>query len=230
MAVLATSAPAPVTLTNPANGLPTGPLSFTVDNPDFAVDAGTCGALAHAAGLTPSPAADSCTVTVTFTPRTLATPAKTGTLTVRSAYAPTVTKTLSGTAIAALSLLAEAPASAAEDALGTVGGCTYTAGTTTCAYGTRAVAATAFRSETFTFQNATGSPTTGVLVADLTGTAAAQFKIVDDTCTGDVVAGGASCKVTVRFSPTTTGAKAAALSLSGTPGDSVSVNLTGTGN
>ncbi|HJX66804.1 MAG TPA: choice-of-anchor D domain-containing protein, partial [Polyangia bacterium] len=236
MAVLATSAPVTVTVTNPANGLPTGPLSFTVDNPDFAVDAGTCGALAHADGLTPSPAADSCTVTVTFTPRTLATPAKTGTLTVKSPYV-TATKALSGTAVAALSVSGAAQAAAGEDPLGTAGGVTFTAaaGTTpaSCAYGTRAVTTattTAFRSETFTFQNATGSPTTGVLVADLTGTAAAQFKIVDDTCTGHVVAGGASCKVTVRFSPTTTGAKAAALSLSGTPGDSVSVNLTGTGN
>jgi hypothetical protein len=236
MAVLATSAPVTVTVTNPANGLPTGPLSFTVNSPDFAVDAGTCGALAHAGGLTPSPAADSCTVTVTFTPRTLATPAKTGTLTVKSPYV-TATKALSGTAIAALAVSGAAQAAAGEDPLGTAGGVTFTAaaGTTpaSCAYGTRAVTTattTAFRSETFTFQNATGSPTTGVLVADLTGTDAAQFKIVDNTCTGDTVAGGATCKVTVRFSPASTGAKTAALSVSGTPGGSVSVNLTGTGN
>jgi hypothetical protein len=175
-------------------------------------------------------------VTVTFTPRTLATPAKTGTLTVKSPYV-TATKALSGTAIAALAVSGAAQAAAGEDPLGTAGGVTFTAaaGTTpaSCAYGTRAVTTattTAFRSETFTFQNATGSPTTGVLVADLTGTDAAQFKIVDNTCTGDTVAGGATCKVTVRFSPASTGAKTAALSVSGTPGGSVSVNLTGTGN
>jgi len=243
MPVLATSAPVTVTVTNAATNLPTGPLSFTVNNADgspnfdFAVNAaggaGNCGDIAYADGLN---GGQSCAVTVTFTPRTLATPAKTATLTVKTNAATTgltATKVLSGTAVAALSVSADAVASSAEDPL-VAGGCTFTDATGTtpalCAYGTRAVAATTFRSQTITFQNAAGSPTTGLLVADVTGTGAAQFKIVDDTCTGKTVAGGATCKVTVRFSPTTTGAKTAALSVSGTPGDTVSVNLTGTGN
>jgi hypothetical protein len=42
--------------------------------------------------------------------------------------------------------------------------------------------------------------------------------------------GGATCKVTLRFSPTSAGAKNTAnLVVSGSPGDSVTVRLTGTG-
>ena len=240
MAVLSPSASATLTLTNPANGLPTGPLSLTVDNPDFAVDAGTCGNLAHADGLSPTATvADSCTVMVTFIPRTLGTGAattKTGTLTVKAPYAATVTKGLTGTAVAALSVVGGAAATTAEDPL-SVGGCTFTdaTGTTTalCAYGTRPVttsSTTTFRSETITFQNAAGSPTTGLLVADITQTDAAQYKIVTDTCTGATLGGGVTCKVTVRFAPSSAGAKnTASLVLSGNPGDSVTVRLTGTG-
>jgi hypothetical protein len=58
----------------------------------------------------------------------------------------------------------------------------------------------------------------------------AQFDIVTDTCTGQSVDSGASCKVTVRFQPVATGGWAVRLTVSGSPGDSVSVNLTGTGN
>jgi hypothetical protein len=239
MPVLATSSPITLTLTNPANGLPTGPLSVTVDSPDFAVDAGTCGDLAHADGLSPSPALDSCTVTVTFTPRTLGTgtaTTKTGTLTVKAPHAATVTKGLTGTAIAALSVSDNAVATAAEDPL-VNGGCTFTDATATatalCAYGNRPVTTsttTAFRSETITFQNAAGSPTTGVLVADLTQTDAGQYKIVNDTCTGSTLGGGVTCKVTVRFSPSSAGLKnTASLVVRGNPGDSVTVRLSGTG-
>lgn len=237
--VLSTSAAVTVTLTNPANGLPTGPLSFSVDNPDFAVDAGTCGALTHADGLSPTTALDSCTVTVSFSPRTLGTgtaTTKTGILTIKAPYAATVTKSLTGTAIAALSVSDHAVASTAEDPL-VSGGCTFTDATTSaaalCAYGNRPVttaSTTTFRSETFAFENAAGSPTTGVLLADLTQTDATQYKIVNDTCTGKTLAGGATCKVTVRFSPTSAGAKnTASLVLSGSPGDSVTVRLNGTG-
>ena len=237
--VLATSSPVTLTLANPANGLPTGPLSFAVDSPDFAVDAGTCGNLAHADGLVPSPAADFCTVTVTFSPRTLGTGAattKSGTLTVTSPYAPTVTKTLSGTATPALSVSADAIATTAEDPL-VSGGCTFTDATTAatalCAFGSRAVTTattTAFRAETITFENAAGSPTTGPLVADITQADAAQYKIVNDTCTGTTLAGGTTCKVTVRFTPSSAGTKnTASLVVGGNPGDSVTVRLNGTG-
>jgi hypothetical protein len=89
-----------------------------------------------------------------------------------------------------------------------------------------------FRSETFSFQNAAGSPATGLLEANLTGTDSGQYKIVYDTCTGiSLQSTDSPCKVTVRFAPTTasTTARAANLVVSGSPGDSVTVRLTGTG-
>jgi hypothetical protein len=235
------SVPATLTLTNAATGLATGPLSITVDSPDFTVDTGTttgaCGSVAHVRdGLV---AGDTCTVTVTFTPRTLGTgtgTTKTGTLTVTSPYAANATKALSGTAVSPLTISAHDVASTAEDPL-VSGGCTFTGATGTtsalCAFGSRAVTTpttTTFRSETLTFENAAGSPTTGTLVADITQADAGNYKIVNDTCTGKTLAGGATCKVTVRFSPASTGTKnTASLILSGNPGDSVTVRLNGTG-
>lgn len=241
MAVLATSAAQTLTLTNPARGLPTGPLSFAVENADFAVDAtgaGGCGDLAHADGLTPTAAAaDSCTVALTFRPRPplgAAPDNRVGHLTIKSTYVNPAAIALNGTAIAALSVSNHATASStAEDPL-VNGGCTFTDPSETtpagCAYGTRPVVAAAFRSETYTFQNAAGTPATGSLAVDLTGTGAPNFRIVRDTCAGVSLDSSATCKVTVRFSPATAGAKSASLTVSATQGDSVTVTLTGTGN
>lgn len=177
-------------------------------------------------------------MTVTFTPRTLAPAVKNGTLTVTSTSGVQATIALTGTATAGLTLFSAAAATAAEDRLRTTGagaGCPLTGGNYAC--GTTDVsAATTFDSETFTFQNGAGAPPTGLLMADLAGTGAnaaqdvAQFNIVTDTCSGSSVDSGARCKVTVRFQPVATGAWGVRLTVSGTPGDSVSVNLTGTGN
>ena len=234
-AVLATSAATTITLTNAAGGEPTGPLTFSIDDADFAVDAVAggikCGDAAFAVnGLDPSTGGNGgvCTVTVTFTPLALATPAKTGTLTVTSTSGASVTVKLTGTATAALSLNDENPASAAEDPLRTGNGCNYAGGT--CTYPGTSITATKYYSETYTFQNAAGTPPTGLLMADLGGTGAAHYRVVTDTCTGSSLPASGTCKVTVRFAPSGTGAKAATLTLSGTPGDSAVVNLTGTGN
>ena len=250
-AVLTTSTAQTVTLTNPPSAgnsrLPTGPLTFTVggtDGADFAVHAGStsadCGNVAYSSnGLDPATGTGNggvCSVTVTFTPRTLG--AKSGTLTVTSTSGAQTSIALTGTATAGLTLLSAAPATAAEDRLRTTGagaGCPLTGGNYACG-ATDVSAATTFDSETFTFQNAAGSPPTGLLMAGLAGTGTnaaqdlAQFDIVTDTCTGQSVDSGASCKVTVRFQPVATGSWAVRLTVSGTPGDSVSVNLTGTGN
>jgi hypothetical protein len=244
IAVLASSSPTTVTLRNPAKSLPTGALSFEVDNPDFTVDTGTgasaCGGLDHADGLVPtSSAEDTCTVTVTFTPRTLGTgtaSTKNGTLTVRAPFATTVTKGLTGLAVPALSVSGDRTAYTSEDPL-VSGGCTFTDATATesalCAFGSRPVTTpttSSFRSETITFVNAAGSPTTGTLVADIGQADAGQYKIVNDECTGTTLAGSATCRVTVRFVPTSSGLKnTASLVLSGNPGDSVTVRLTGSG-
>ena len=236
MAVMATSAAQTITLTNPAQGLFTGPLSFAINNPDFAVDAGTCGTLAHADGLTPTAtAADACNVTVTFRPRPplgAAPDSRVGYLTIASAEVATKTVTLQGTAIAALSVSGHATATTDEDPL-VAGGCTFTdvTGTTpaTCAYGTRATTLTTYRSETYTFQNAAGTPATGSLSVDLTGTGATSYRVVKDTCSGVSLDSSGACKVTVRFAPASAGNKAANLTVSGNLGDSVTVNLTGAG-
>jgi hypothetical protein len=241
-----------INLANVASGLATGPLSFSVDDPDFAVSAvgsapaaTDCGSSAFLTnGLTSS--ASNCNIFATFTPQALASAAKSGTITVEyytSDVPPVLVKvpvTLNGTAIAALSLSTEAPAVAAQDTLvmSPVVGCVFTAasGTTlaSCAYPAASIAETKFESETFTFTNA--GPTTGLLAAGLGGTNAGEFRIVNDTCTGTNVtqspAAGSTCTVTVRFSPSSssTTAKTASLTVGGTPGDSVTVNLTGTGN
>ncbi|HJX51893.1 MAG TPA: choice-of-anchor D domain-containing protein, partial [Polyangia bacterium] len=148
--VLATSAATPITMRNNAtNALPTGSLSFAVKNTDgspnydFAVDAsgvGSCADITYADGLN---SGQVCTVTVAFTPRTLTTPDKTGTLVVTSTSGAQATVYFAGTAVAALTVSSAAQAAAGEDPLGTAGGVTFTAaaGTTpaSCAYGTRAV-------------------------------------------------------------------------------------------
>jgi hypothetical protein len=241
-AVLATSDPIALTLTNGTKSLPTGPLSFAITG-DFAVQAATtgtgCGAPAHADGLN---AGEACQVTVTFTPKTLGTGAdKAGSLTVTS-LAPTVTIPLSGTPIAALRVgtgaIAPAEATTTEDPLRNAG-CTFTAATgganARCAYPTTKVSPVPanFASETFTFQNTNGAPPTGLLLAQLTGAEAGNYEIVYDTCTQNAsLDSSATCKVTVRFEPTSTAnnPKTATLTVSGTPGDSISVDLTGSGN
>jgi hypothetical protein len=243
MPVMATSAQTILTLRNAAGNDPTGPMTFTVNNADFAVKAATgthnCGDPAYLAdGLAPSAGAeDYCRLILTFTPRTLATPAKEGQLAVRSKYAANLNVDLTGTAKGALSVAGYATATTAEDPRRN-GGCTFTDATGTvtavCDYGTRGVTTPTtanFRSETYSFQNAAGSPATGLLEAKLTGADAGQYRIVYDTCTGiSLLSTDPPCKVTVRFSPTSNGDKnAASLVVSGIPGDSIAVRLNGTG-
>jgi hypothetical protein len=79
-----------------------------------------------------------------------------------------------------------------------------------------------------TFTNDAKAPMTGLLLAALSGTDSSQYRIILDGCTGITLAAGATCSVTVRFDPTTTGTKAATLTVSGTPGNSASTSMTGT--
>ena len=84
--------------------------------------------------------------------------------------------------------------------------------------------------QTFTLFN-TGTVSTGVLASSLTGLDPTQFAIITatDTCTGVNVPGPGMCTIDVVFKPTTTGAKAASLSLTSTPGGTHTATLTGTG-
>jgi hypothetical protein len=242
LAVGAKSSVFTISVANAASALPTGPLSFTVDDADFAVkatsaspattDCGYSGFLAN--GLV---AGGHCNVFLTFTPLALASAAKSGNLVVTSTGAPVVKVALTGTATAALVVSAEVAAPTTDDslAMSPLVGCVYTAasGTTpaVCSFATGAsITETKFESETFTLQN-TGGQATGLLVASLAGANAGEFRIVKDLCTGtSVAAQTGTCNVTVRFAPSSVGTKAASLTVSGIPGDSVTVGLSGAAN
>ncbi|MBA3464837.1 MAG: choice-of-anchor D domain-containing protein, partial [Deltaproteobacteria bacterium] len=81
--------------------------------------------------------------------------------------------------------------------------------------------------QTFTVTNL-GGQVSGVPAATLTGAGAAQFATAGNTCTA-TLAPGASCTVQVRFAPTASGAASAALSITATPGGTVTAALAGDG-
>ena len=63
----------------------------------------------------------------------------------------------------------------------------------------------------------------------LSGADAGQFTVSADTCTGQTVAAGETCTVGIRFTPGSTGAKSAGLSITSAGTTPNSVNLAGTG-
>jgi hypothetical protein len=229
-AVLSSGTAITLTITNATDAPDTGPLSIATSSADFYIDPSTTESTCLASGLAFSGLAggNNCKLRVVFSPVALATPAKTGTLTVKSTAAADLTVQLSGTALPSITVGATAAS-----------GATF-AGTTSAASASLLYPATSvngpYTDQLFTFTKATGSPATSNLSASLSGTNADQFKIVDDKCTGvSLKASAASCTVTVRFAPTTaTAGKVATLTvidpLSGTPANSVSVALSGNGN
>jgi hypothetical protein len=241
--VLSDGTKAPITLTNAASADKTGPLTFSLDNDDYAIDLdqtdSTCLSAAYAFdGLL---ASQSCVITVIFSPTALmAAPPSTATLTIGSANAAAVTVPLTGTPIPTL----KASATAAS-------GNTWTATTKTAAAKLAFVATSVanvagYPTQVLTFTKAHGAPPTGLLSTSIgggTGSTPDQFRIVDDKCVGVSLkdadqpgpsTGTQSCNVTVRFSPTSTGAKTGTLTVmdptSGTPVDAISVDLSGTAN
>jgi CSLREA domain-containing protein len=74
----------------------------------------------------------------------------------------------------------------------------------------------------------TGLGTSGTMATTLTGANASEFGITANTCAGQTLAGSATCTVSVRLAPTSAGAKAASLNITGTPGGTTSSALTGT--
>ncbi len=74
-----------------------------------------------------------------------------------------------------------------------------------------------------------GGMAAGALTVALAGADAAHFTISSDTCVGIPLGGAATCAVTLRFIPSSVGAKTAMLTVGGAPGGSVSATLTGTG-
>ena len=227
-----------ITIKNAASAPDTGPLSIATSSADFYIDPSTTESTCLASSLAFSGLAANaeCKLRVVFSPAALATPAKTGTLTVKSTAAADLTVQLSGTAIPALTV-------SRTTSVGTFAGTTSAANASDLFPAASITAAAgSLPEETFQFTKATGAPATSNLSAILSGTNADQFKIVDDQCTGvDLheastgVTARTTCTVKVRFAPTTaTAGKKATLTvidpLSGTPANSISVDLSGNGN
>lgn len=75
-----------------------------------------------------------------------------------------------------------------------------------------------------------GATATGSLAVSVTGTDGSDFLVQSgDTCSGQPLAAGAGCDVSVVFQPAGGGAKSATLSVSGTPGGATTAALSGTG-
>jgi hypothetical protein len=81
---------------------------------------------------------------------------------------------------------------------------------------------------TFTVVN-TGAAPTGALGVSVTGANAGEFGIADDQCSGKAILPSQSCAVLLQFSPSAAGDRFAMLSVSGSPGGSVTATLQGTG-
>jgi hypothetical protein len=82
-------------------------------------------------------------------------------------------------------------------------------------------------SQSFAVTN-TGQGTSGPVSVTVTGTNAADFVVDANSCTGTLAAGDA-CSVSVHFAPAASGSRKATLSISATPGGTVTAALQGTG-
>jgi hypothetical protein len=153
----------------------------------------------------PGQGTNTCTITVTFTPT--ATGVQTATLSVSGTPGGMATANLQGTGVPAANI---------------------SISPTTEVFPNEPVG-TSSPAVTFTVTNATGAVSTGTLTTALSGADASQFQIVagSNGCQGATLAGGASCTISVTFSPTAAGNLAASLSVSGSPGGSTSAALSG---
>ncbi len=145
-----------------------------------------------------------CTIAIGHRPQDLA--ATNATLTVSEASVPDLTRTLSGTAISALS----------TDTL-TVDFADTTVGDSTAG-------------PLMTLTNAANTPTTGALTVTLVGANAGEFSVAS-TCDGATVVAAGTCTVTVSFVPTAVAAgNTATVEITdGTANKTVSIALTGNG-
>jgi hypothetical protein len=81
---------------------------------------------------------------------------------------------------------------------------------------------------TFTVTN-TGQATAGTIGSPSVGTAGGAFALVGSSCSGQTLAAGQSCPMTIRYTPNGTGTSNDSLSLSASPGGSVSATYQGKG-
>jgi hypothetical protein len=198
------------------------------------VDPATCGPY-MVTGSTGLASGDTCLVTVAFNPAVTATlGALTDTLTVTAANdGATASLKLNGTAISAMAFVASN-----ADPTGSNLFTTMATSPTSCG--------TVPANAPFTFdgdgnptgpglvqlwvENALGAPATGLLSTSLTGS---SFRLVWDNCTGERLGytngGSEFCDLGVRFEPKASGAATGSVTVSGTPGNSATLALTGTG-
>lgn len=147
-----------------------------------------------------------CTVNVTFNPT--ATGARTGSLTVSSNPGGSLTADLTGTGTG-VGELSIAP-----------GNHTFP--------GAVILGQAAAVDASFTITNPSDGDT-GTLTTSLVGANPGDYTIVSDDCDGSALAGAATCTITVSFSPADEGSRQATLSVSASPGGTVTGSLSGTG-
>jgi hypothetical protein len=143
-----------------------------------------------------------CSVTLRFVPT--AAGARAATVQINGAPGGTATATVTGT-----------------------GSLPISASPTSQAYGTRTIGQ-ASTPTTFTFSNP-GVVTTGTLTVSVIGANPGDFVLGTNTCAGATLAPAANCTVGVSFNPAATGARSATLRVTGAPGGTADVALTGTG-
>jgi hypothetical protein len=187
-------------------------LTITSSNTTYYVVGGTCAAIL--------PAGQSCVGTVTAQPGTTIGSLPDGTLTITDGGSNTVTSTLTaaGTYAATLGSL-----------------------TSTLALGSNYVGAASPATGTLSVTNIANAQTSGKISATLTDTV--NFTLVNSDSTTDCllgadfgaaspavgVPGGESCTLKVKFTPQSAGAMSTTLTITGTPGGTVKVTVTGTG-
>jgi hypothetical protein len=173
---------------------------------EFPLAGGTC------AGATLAPAA-TCTVSVAFKPE--AAGSRTATMDVGGSGGASVSVALSGSGRSVAPTTTAPPARPA-----------LAASPSSLDFGTVLVGAAA-SPQTITIRNTGNAATTPA--ATVTGADAADFAVTVNGCNGRSLTAGASCTLTVAFSPTASGGRSATITVTGTGGASASARLSGTG-
>ncbi|HEY0707049.1 MAG TPA: choice-of-anchor D domain-containing protein, partial [Polyangia bacterium] len=188
--------------------LPMTSVAVALPVSDFSVVADTC-------ALAPPAANGTCTITVRFVPTTAgpktATLTATGTYTVAGADTTDVaTVALSGVSTSAAAITVTPGNGTFEEA--PVGGTPVT--------------------KTFTVTNAAGAPSTGPIIRTVSMGDFALTRngcLLADNVTARPLGAGESCTFDVRLTPTAAGARTGTLTVSASPGGTVSVPLSGVG-
>ena len=195
------------------------------------VSPATCGTY-MATGSTGLASGATCLVTVAFNPAVTATlGALTDTLTVTAANdGATASLKLNGTAIGALAFVANSTPPTASALFTDLATSPTDFGTLPIVTSPNVFAVTAHQVVQLWVENAVGAPATGLLSTSLTGS---SFRLIWDNCTGERLGytngGSEFCDLGVRFEPSASGAATGSVTVSGTPGNSATMALTGTG-